>query len=87
MAAETLFWNFIENYLQDIRPIYTQWTLSLYIYGALTSSHKSGKKWGKVSGPYAVCRSAPLILLKRTHVVNIPAIKIIGKKYRQYFTV
>ena len=30
-----------------------QWTLSLYIYiyGTLTPSHKSGKKWGKVSGP------------------------------------
>ena len=40
----------------------SQWTLSLslsiYIYGTLTPSHKSGKKWGKVSGPYAVCRSA-----------------------------
>ena len=35
-----------------------QWTLSLYIYGTLTPSHKSGKKWGKISGPYAVCRSA-----------------------------
>ena len=33
-------------------------SLSLYIYGTLTPSHKSGKKWGKVSGPYAVCRSA-----------------------------
>ena len=39
-----------------------QWTLSLYIYGTLTPSHKSGKKWGKVSGPYAVCRWAPLVL-------------------------
>ena len=39
---------------------WTHWTLSLsiYIYGTLTPSHKSGKKWGKVPGPYAVCRSA-----------------------------
>ena len=36
----------------------SQWTLSLYIYGTLAPSHKSGKKWGEVSGPYAVCRSA-----------------------------
>ena len=33
-------------------------SLSIYIYGTLIPSHKSGKKWGKVSGPYAVCRSA-----------------------------
>ena len=31
------------------------------IYGTLTPSHKSGKKWGKVSGPYAVCRSACIV--------------------------
>ena len=38
-----------------------QWTIYIYIYiyGTLTPSHKSGKKWGEpVSGPYAVCRSA-----------------------------
>ena len=55
------------------RPVeFSELSLSIYIYGTLTPSHKSGKKWGKVSGPYAVCRSAPLILLKRIHVVNIP---------------
>ena len=32
--------------------------LYVYIYGTLTPSHKSGKKSGKVSGLYAVCRSA-----------------------------
>ena len=33
----------------------------LPIYGTLTPSHKSGKKSGKVSGPYAVCRSAGIM--------------------------
>ena len=40
-------------------------SLSLYIYMAiyitLTPSHKSGKKGGKVSGLYAVCRSASIM--------------------------
>ena len=37
--------------------------LSLYIYGTLPPSYKSGKKWGKVSGPFAVCRSAHYVYI------------------------
>ena len=36
-------------------------SLYIYIYGTLTPSYKSGKKWGKVSGPYAVCRSSCIV--------------------------
>ena len=39
-------------------PLPLTHSLSISIYETLTPSHKSGKKWGKVLGPYAVCRSA-----------------------------
>ena len=57
-------------------------SLSLYIYGTLTPSHKSGKTWGKVSGPYAVSRheqdtdsdtkESEAIMVLRSHLRSRP---------------
>ena len=53
------------------QPQPSELSLSIYIYGTLTPSHKSGKKSGKVSGSYVVCRSAGIMYKYVTYYCKV----------------